>query len=256
MTRGGRTLAYDSENRPTSITQGDITTTFAYDSDDARVKKLVGTTTITYLGNLYDCEDTGSDPQCVKYIFAGSQRIAMKQVSSGTVDYYHPDHLGSTSVMTTAAGVQEEGLTYYPYGAIRTDTGTTNMPYKYTGQELDASTGLYFYEARYYDAELGRFISADSLVPNPHNPQDLNRYSYVRNNPLRYTDPTGRCPELEYVRHLFWCPPYARSRSPGAAHPDRLGLYVRLRGGHRSAAGDRAGHSGLPQAIAAIRSVR
>ena len=187
----GRTISYDSEDLPTSITQSGMTTTFVYDGGGNRVKKLVGTTTTTYLGSLYDCEDTGSGPQCVKYIFADSQRIAMKQVSSGTVDYYHSDHLGSTSVMTTSAGLQEEGLTYYPYGAVRSDTGTTNVPYKYTGQELDASTGLYFYGARYYDANLARFISADTIAPDLRDPQSLNRYAYVRNNPLHYSDPTG-----------------------------------------------------------------
>jgi RHS repeat-associated protein len=53
------------------------------------------------------------------------------------------------------------------------------------------STGLYFYNARYYDAEIGRFISADTIVPDPSNPQTLNRYSYCLNNPLRYIDPSG-----------------------------------------------------------------
>lgn len=66
------------------------------------------------------------------------------------------------------------------------------MAYKYTGKELDDSTGLYFYEARYYDATLGRFISADTLVPNPGNPQDFNRYTYGNNNPILFNDPTGR----------------------------------------------------------------
>ena len=59
------------------------------------------------------------------------------------------------------------------------------------GQKLDESTGLMYYGARYHDPALGRFISADPIVPNPANPQDLNRYAYVRNNPLRYTDPSG-----------------------------------------------------------------
>ena len=54
--------------------------------------------------------------------------------------------------------------------------------------------GIYHYNARFYSPKLGRFLSADSIVPNPANPQDLNRYSYVRNNPLRYTDPTGNRP--------------------------------------------------------------
>ncbi len=65
---------------------------------------------------------------------------------------------------------------------------------KFTGQRLDESTGLYYYGARYYDPALGRFVQADTIVPEPGNPQALNRYAYVLNNPLRYTDPSGRRP--------------------------------------------------------------
>ncbi|MEE8414588.1 MAG: RHS repeat-associated core domain-containing protein, partial [Dehalococcoidales bacterium] len=61
---------------------------------------------------------------------------------------------------------------------------------KFTGQRLD-STGLYYYNARYYDPVIGRFISADPIIPNPSNPQSYNRYSYVLNNPLKYVDPSG-----------------------------------------------------------------
>jgi RHS repeat-associated protein len=61
---------------------------------------------------------------------------------------------------------------------------------KYTGQRLD-TTDLYYYGARYYDPAIGRFISADTIVPDPYDPQSLNRYSYCRNNPLRYIDPSG-----------------------------------------------------------------
>jgi RHS repeat-associated protein len=81
---------------------------------------------------------------------------------------------------------------YYPWGTIR--PGPNNaLPtdYTFTGQKLDESTGLMYYGARYYDPALGRFISADPIVPEPGNPQSLNRYSYVLNNPVRNTDPTG-----------------------------------------------------------------
>ena len=60
----------------------------------------------------------------------------------------------------------------------------------FTGQRLNG-TGLYYYNARYYDPTIGRFISADTIVPDPTKPQALNRYSYVLNNPLKYVDPTG-----------------------------------------------------------------
>jgi len=184
----GRTLTYNLENKPTSITSGGQTTTFVYDGDGGRVKKIVGATTIRYISKLYECDNAA----CSRFIFAGSQRIAVVP-NSGGVYYYHADHLGSSSVITDSTGIKVQALTYYPYGAVRTNVPGTpvDVPYKYTGKELDSSTGLYFYEARYYDPVLGRFISADTLVPRPNDPQEFNRYTYAGNNPLLYTDPTG-----------------------------------------------------------------
>ncbi len=72
-----------------------------------------------------------------------------------------------------------------------TRTGTVNTDKKFTGQRLDG-TGLYYYNARYYDPTIERFISPDSTGQNLNNPQTLNRYSYYVNNPLKYTDPTGQ----------------------------------------------------------------
>jgi len=75
---------------------------------------------------------------------------------------------------------------------LPTHTGTSDVAYKYTGKERDTTTtDLYFYEARYYDPVLGRFISPDTIVPSPTDPQALNRFSYVVNNPIIYTDPSG-----------------------------------------------------------------
>lgn len=123
--------------------------------------------------------------------FAGGQRIAVKQVGSGSTSYFHPDLLGSTNVLTNGSGVKEEDVVYYPYGETSTNTGTASVAYTYTGKELDTSTGLYFYEARDYDATLRRFISANTIVPNPTDPQAFNRYSYARNNPILFNDPSG-----------------------------------------------------------------
>jgi len=72
-----------------------------------------------------------------------------------------------------------------------------SLSYRFTGQREEATTGLYFYNARYYDPALGRFAQPDTLVPDPGNPQALNRYTYVTNNPLKYTDPTGHYISLE-----------------------------------------------------------
>jgi RHS repeat-associated protein len=99
-------------------------------------------------------------------------------------------------LVTNDAGQQQETLAYYPYGQQWLDQGPANVPYKFTGQEYDSSTGLYFYKARYYDAHLGRFIQPDTIVPDPYLPQSWNRYAYVLNNPLKYTDPTGHAEAL------------------------------------------------------------
>ena len=82
-----------------------------------------------------------------------------------------------------------KSIKYFPFGEGWESQG--NLPeQQFTGQRLD-STGLYYYGARYYDPHIGRFISPDTIVPQPFNPQSLNRYSYCLNNPLKYIDPTG-----------------------------------------------------------------
>jgi len=104
--------------------------------------------------------------------------------------YVHQDHLSGTAVITDANGNEVGSIKYYPYGETRSTSGTLETDKKFTGQRLD-DTGLYYYNARYYDPAIGRFISPDTLVPNPANPQAFNRYSYCLNNPLKYTDPSG-----------------------------------------------------------------
>jgi len=105
------------------------------------------------------------------------------------------DHLGSTAVTANEAGAGIAELRYKPWGENRYTFGATPTQRRFTGQVLDNVAGeLYFYNARWYDPVIGRFISADTIVPQPGNPQVLNRYSYVLNNPFRYTDPSGHCP--------------------------------------------------------------
>jgi len=82
----------------------------------------------------------------------------------------------------------------YPFGETRLSTGSIFTDQLFTGQREMAGLGIYHFNARFYSPKLGRFLSADTIVPNPANPQDLNRYGYARNNPLRYTDPSGNRP--------------------------------------------------------------
>jgi len=172
---------------------GATSASFTYDGDGNRVKSVMGGVTTYYVGNYF--EWTGSTSTMIKYYYAGSQRVAMRQGSS-TLFYLSGDHLGSTSLTTNSSGGKVAELRYHPWGGTRFSSGTTPTSYQFTGQRNDSSIGLYFYNARYYDPALGRFIQADTIVPSPGNPQSLNRYSYVLNAPLRYTDPTGH----------YWCP--------------------------------------------------
>jgi RHS repeat-associated protein len=125
----------------------------------------------------------GRPAQPVKYYLVGGQRSASRTGSAGPVTYYYHDHLGST--VASSGGEQ---MRYWPFGATR--SGNIGTAYRFTGQRQDVA-GLYFYQARWYDAQLGRFLQPDTIVPEPGNPQSLNRYSYVENRPLNMVDPTG-----------------------------------------------------------------
>jgi RHS repeat-associated protein len=104
------------------------------------------------------------------------------------LSFLHPDHLGGTA-LTTVGGGSGVIQGYHAYGRFRTG-GVLTSDHKFTGQKLDAS-GLYYFNARYYDPELGSFISPDTMVPDPTNLHDHNRYMAFRGNPMKYNDPSG-----------------------------------------------------------------
>jgi RHS repeat-associated protein len=130
------------------------------------------------------------------YYAVNNQLVAMRSLTvTGSVLYYlHSDHLGSTSLASDANGaaVPDSRQMYYPYGELRVEGTSLPMDIGFTGQRKDA-TGLMYFRARYYSSGLGRFVSADSIIPDTKNPQAWNRFSYTANNPLKYTDPSGHC---------------------------------------------------------------
>jgi RHS repeat-associated protein len=104
------------------------------------------------------------------------------------------DHLGSTTVSYDPATDEVSRQYYNPWGELRgASEPVLDTDIGYTGQRLDTSADLMYYNARYYDPTIGRFISADTIIPDPGDPQSISRYSYVSNNPVRYSDPTGHC---------------------------------------------------------------
>jgi len=195
----GRTITYNADNMPLSIVHGSgVTTEFVYDGAGARAKKTVsGGSTTYYISGNYEIKDGVA----TRYIFAGNRRIAKR--TANEIYYYHKDHLGSSTVMTDENAEQVEYSDYLPFGGKREHTGAEVSNYKYTDQELDPSTGLYNYDARLYDPVVGRFVSPDSIIQNLYDPQMLNRYSYVRNNPLAYTDPSGHVLDIAVQQSML-----------------------------------------------------
>ena len=192
-------FSYDSENRLSMATSSNTTLRFVYDGDGSRVETIqtvISTTTTTIMiGGYYEWV---SSSDWKKYYFAGSERIAFMKYSN-LMYYLFSDHLGSTVVTRYQLGnVYRNG--YYPFllqpkasecfaGEDRYTSSYT--PYQFTDQRKEAVIGLYDYNARFYDPSIGRFTSADTIVPGPGSPQSWDSYAYVNNNPINNTDPTG-----------------------------------------------------------------
>jgi RHS repeat-associated protein len=203
----GRVITWNSANLPTRITKGSAVTDFSYGPDRARYKQVSTvsgvTTTTFYVGKLYEQSTVGTQNTYKNYIHAGGRVVAIREtINSGTAvtKYLHQDHLGSTDVITSSTGQVLERQSFDAFGTRRV-ASTWNpsatpitSPYStrgYTGHEQVDPVGLIHMNGRVYDPDLGRFISADPTVQAPGNGQSLNRYSYVWNNPLAYTDPSG-----------------------------------------------------------------
>jgi RHS repeat-associated protein len=168
-------LAYGAENRLTGVS-GAATATFVYDGDGNRVKTTVGGVTTTYIGDYF--EWTGSTATMIKYYYAGTARVAMR-TGSGTgttgLNWLVSDHLGSTSITADAGGNKVAELRYKAWGESRFSSGTTPTKRQYTGQLNETGIGLYFFNARWYDSALGRFIQADTIIPQNQGVQAWDR---------------------------------------------------------------------------------
>jgi RHS repeat-associated protein len=188
------TYTYDQENRLLS-TAG---MSYTYDGNGERVLKSntsTGAAVKRYwsMGGNTLAEGDGSGNLTAEYIYFGGKRAARIDLPANTVHYYLSDHLGSTNIVTSAAGTVEEESDYYPFGTEVVITSGPNK-YKFTGKERDSESGLDLMGARYYGNALGRFVTPDPLYLELRrllDPQQLNIYAYARNNPLKFTDPTG-----------------------------------------------------------------
>ncbi|MDX1252252.1 MAG: hypothetical protein IDH49_08420 [Gammaproteobacteria bacterium] len=209
---------YTSFNLPMSVAQGSTRLEFSYGPDRQRTRQArrsTGFPSVTYDTTVYvnprwdsgiHYEMTGYWSGQIEhrhYIYAGNTPIALYTVGGpvpqvNQVRYLHKDHLGSIDTITDETGKVVERLSYDAFGKRRqpngqdaANLGAATTHHGYTGHEHLDSLGLIHMNGRLYDPNLARFTQADPYIQNPANLQDLNRYSYVNNNPLKYTDPSG-----------------------------------------------------------------
>jgi RHS repeat-associated protein len=199
------TLNYDQENRLT----GAAGYTYTYDSDGNRAIKSNGSTGTLYWymmpGVVAESDLAGTTKS--EYIFFDGERAARRDGPTGAdgVFYYFSDHLKTASVITDSAGVIKAESDYYPWGGELQFVANDSNHYKFTGKERDSESGLDYFGARYYSNGMGRWVSADwsagpATVPYAHldNPQTLNLYSYVDNNPINGIDADGHAINHEF----------------------------------------------------------
>jgi RHS repeat-associated protein len=191
---GIHTYIYDAENRIVNVDGGGAI--YVYDAEGRRVGKAVGAN-VTYFIYGIDgqvvSERNASNTWIQTYArFAGSLTALY---NGSTTAFYHQDHLGSTRLVTTynaGSYAVAENIDYLPFG--EQISGGTATTHKFTGKERDPESTLDNFGARYLTSTLGRFMSPDPLYIEAHrlaDPQQLNLYAYARNNPVKFTDPTG-----------------------------------------------------------------
>ena len=217
VVRAARTLTYYTFNKVKRIVKGTHTTDFVYGPARSRTKRTdkvvtgsgTSTTTTLYLGNVEKISAPDGSFTYKRYIADG---VLVEQTydtggarTAEDTRYLLRDHLGSIDVITNVIGTVEQDMSFDAWGQRRAAnnwtvlallrlTDTTHGRYTtrgYTGHEMLDAVGIIHMNGRIYDPKLGRFLQADPVIQFPNYSQSRNRYSYVLNNPLNATDPTG-----------------------------------------------------------------
>jgi len=183
---------YDAQDQLIRIDFPDLTfAEYRYDGLRRRIEKDVNGTIKRYV---YDGQDIlleydGTDTLTARY--SHGQRIdqPLAVERSGQSFFYHADHQGSVRKITDSVGTVINSYDYDSFGRIEASVEGIANPFTYTGREFDAESNLYYYRARYYDPQIGRFLSEDPIGLSAG---DANLYSYVLNNPVNLVDPNGK----------------------------------------------------------------
>ena len=201
---GLTSASYNAMDKPTQIVKDGKTLNFTYGPQHMRFKQVNGSVTTFYSDKLYEEEVTGTKTTWRTYI-DDIAVISQTTNEGATIRYTHRDHLGSARVFTDHNGQVEAERNYDPFGKPRLASGgLKSFGASKLGDLADAKTNRGFTDhehldsvelihmnGRVYDYSLGRFMSVDPVIQSPTNSQSINPYSYIMNNPLSGTDPTG-----------------------------------------------------------------
>jgi len=225
-----RNYKWNERNLLSETSDNTYTVQYRYGAYGQRALKLNVTSgrSVVYFNKMWQTSDSRMEWLQSKHIYLNEDRIATKYNSEGNINtqaekertyYYHSDHLGSAQVVTNHEGKIHERLEYTPYGELwidwKSETALEDKtPFRFTGKEMDAETGFYYYGARYLDPKTSRWISGDPAMGEYlpvagkgseglpgmggiYTPINMHAYHYSFNNPIRYTDPDGRSGEQE-----------------------------------------------------------
>lgn len=195
---------YDAANHLASATTPNGTTaSYGYDAAGRRVNATTSGTTTGYLWDEASAygdvalETAGSGVSQASYTLGNGELLSQQRGAS--TSYYLRDGQNSTRALTDGSGSVTDRYSYDAFGTLQDRQGSTANPYLYTGQQYDATTGLYDLRARYYNPADGRFTSRDTAGFDQSSPTNLNRYLYAVSDPINGMDPSGHG-LVEYAR--------------------------------------------------------
>ena len=189
LSDGVYTYTYSFANRLKTVSGPGLTASYEYNGLGDRVSQTVNSVTTDFVldlaGGLTQVLDDGIN----SYLY-GNERIA--EYDENVAEYYLADALGSVRQMVNEDGELVLSQRYEAYGEVLSSQGTGESRYGFTGEWQQ--DGLVYLRARFYAPYLNQFIQPDPILPDYIDPQSLNHYSYVRNNPVKFTDPSGLTP--------------------------------------------------------------
>jgi RHS repeat-associated protein len=201
---GEKTYVYNQENQLIEVknTIGTSIAKYTYDHEGKRTSTILstGTTYFHYNGDKVVYETDGNNAITIEYTW-DVQGNPVTMTKAGETYYYHLNGHGDVTTITDSSGVVVAEYNYDAWGNILSQTGTmaASNPYRYAGYRYDQETELYYLKTRYYDSDLGRFITKDIFHGFEDDPLSLNRHTYVKNNPVINIDPDGM-----YTKKIRW----------------------------------------------------